>query len=121
MAFQTWYIYIYVCTYSMKSRYNIKFSTNVFMVESLVSLRHRVLVMMFKFYLVFLKIKFSECKETWWTSFVCQELKLLRSWKVSLKTPTLFAVTAEVTELNNRKNPKKTPCISSQRTIMEHE
>ena len=41
--------------------------------------------------------------------------------QVFLKTPTLHAVTAEVIELNNRKNLKKTSFISSQRTIMKHE
>ena len=41
--------------------------------------------------------------------------------KFSKKTLTLHAVTAEVIELNNRKNLKKTSFISSQRTIMKHE
>ena len=36
-----------------------------------------------------------------------------------LKTSTLYAVTQEVTKLNNRKYQKKTSCISSQRTIMK--
>ena len=44
---------------------------------------------------------------------------MLRPWIVNLKTPTLYAVTAEVTELNNEKNLKKTPC--SQRTIIKQE
>ena len=42
--------------------------------------------------------------------------------QVFLKTPTLYAVAVEVTELNNRKkNLKKTSYISSQRIIMKQE
>ena len=41
--------------------------------------------------------------------------------QVFLKTPTLHAVTAEVIELNNRKNLKKASFISSQRTIAKSE
>ena len=36
-------------------------------------------------------------------NFVFQSLELLWSWTVGLKTPTLYAVKAEVIELNNRK------------------
>ena len=32
---------------------------------------------------------------------------LLRSWTVGFKTPTLYAATAEVTTLNNRKKSQK--------------
>ena len=35
------------CDVKIKSRYYLKFSTNVFMVESLVSLRRQVLIMIF--------------------------------------------------------------------------
>ena len=35
------------CDVKMKSRYYYKFSTDVFMIESLVSLRHQVLIMAF--------------------------------------------------------------------------
>ena len=55
-------------------------------------------------------IDFCECKN---------EIQVLA--KVFLKTPTLHAVTAEIIELSNRKNLKKTSFISSQRTIMKHE
>ena len=48
------------------------------------------------------------------------DVKLLLA-QVFLKTPTLHAVTAEVIELNNRKNLKKASFISSQRTIAKSE
>ena len=35
------------CDVKMKSRYYLKFSINAFMIESQVSLRHRVLIMTF--------------------------------------------------------------------------
>ena len=41
------------CDVKMKPRYYHKFSTNVFMIESLVSLRHQVLIMTFSLWLVF--------------------------------------------------------------------
>ena len=54
-----------------------------------------------------------------WFLWCKNEIQVLA--QVFLKTPTLHAVTAEVIELNNRKNLKKTSFISSQRKIMKHE
>ena len=54
-----------------------------------------------------------------WFLWCKNEIQVLA--QVFLKTPTLHAVTAEVIELNNRKNLKKTSFISRQRTIMKHE
>ena len=48
------------------------------------------------------KSNFRSARNRWWTNFVFQSLELPGSWTVCLKTLT-YAVTAEVTELNNRK------------------
>ena len=71
------------------------------MVESLVSLCHQVLI---KIVLVLTCLPLNQTvasQETCSTNFVFQQQELLRSWMVGLKTPTFYAATAEVTELNN--------------------
>ena len=54
-----------------------------------------------------------------WFLWFKNEIQVLS--QVSFKTPTLYEVTAEVAELNNIKNIKKTPFISSQNTIMKQD
>ena len=62
----------------------------------------------------------SKLIDVWnWFLWCKREIQVLA--QVFLKTPTLHAVTAEVIELNNRKNLKKTSFISSQRTIVKTE
>ena len=54
-----------------------------------------------------------------WFLWCKNEIQVLA--QIFLKTPTLHAVTAEVIELSNRKNLKKTLYVSSQWAIMKHE
>ena len=53
-----------------------------------------------------------------WFLWCKNEIQVLA--QIFLKTPTLHAVTAEVIELSNRKNLKKTLFVSSQWAIMKH-
>ena len=57
----------------------------------------------------------------WQVKFRISLVRVAKIKTFGLKTPTLYAVTAEAAELNNKKILKKTPCFSSQRTIMKRE
>ena len=66
----------------MKSTYCLKFSTNVFMVESKVSFRHQILIMMSSSSLSSFKANLRSAK----TNFVFHRLELRGSWTVVFKT-----------------------------------
>ena len=102
------------CDVKMKSTYCLKFSTNVFMVESKVSFRHQILIMMFQFQLVFLQSKLAQRKN----KFRISQTRVARIIDSCFKDNHINEVTAEITRFNSRKNLKKTSCISSQRTIV---
>ena len=70
------------CDVKMKSTYCLKFSTNVFMVESEVSFRHQILIMMSSSNLSSFKANFRSAK----TNFVFHRLELRVSWTVVIKT-----------------------------------
>ena len=70
------------------------------------------------------RIKYLTSRDPKGCLLVKFRISLVRVAKIKtfgLKTPTLYAVTAEAAELNNKKILKKTPCFSSQRTIMKRE
>ena len=55
-----------------------------------------------------------------WIDFCDVKMKSRYYLKLSKRHPNYMQL-QQVTELNNRKNLEKTPCISSQRTILEQE
>ena len=102
------------CDVKMKSTYCLKFSTNVFMVESEVSFRHQILIMMSSSNLSSFKANFRSAK----TNFVFHRLELRVSWTVVIKTTISMQLQQRLPDSIEEKNLKKTSCISSQRTIV---
>ena len=71
---KTWLMFgIHLCDIQMKFRYYLKFSTNVFMVESLVSLSHQVLII----------IRYSSSGLSSFKSNFCSPRNMLDKFRIS--------------------------------------
>ena len=71
---KTWLMFgIHFCDIQMKFRYYLKFSTNVFMVESLVSLSHQVLII----------IRYSSSSLSSFKSNFCSPRNMLDKFRIS--------------------------------------